>query len=70
MGIGKGTGKGGYRPGAGRKPFADKMIKLVLYLSEGESDMAHFLADSEGKLISRYLGELITKTYQRVIKGE
>ena len=63
MGIGKGKGWGGYRPGAGRKPFADKMVKLVLYLSESESDMAHFLADSEGKPISRYMGELITQTY-------
>lgn len=71
MGIGKGNGRGGARPGSGPKPFSDKMVTLSLYLSELENDMAHFLAVDQGKPISRCVGELITKAYyQRVTKGE
>lgn len=71
MGIGKGSGRGGARPGSGPKPFAEKMYRLTLYLSEQENDAAHFLAVDKGLPISRCVGNLIMKAYvQRVMKGE
>ena len=71
MGLGKGNGRGGPRPGSGRKPFSDKMYTLTLYLSEEENDAAHLIAHEQGLPISRFIGGLIMAAYnQRVIKGE
>lgn len=67
-------GWGGKREGAGRKPFADSMYTLTLYLTDLENEAAHFLAVDRGLPISRCVGDLIMKAYrervQRVTKGE
>lgn len=67
-------GWGGKREGAGRKPFADSMYTLSVYLSDLENEAAHFLAVDQGLPISRCIGNLIMKAYRervhRVTKGE
>lgn len=54
---------GGRREGAGRKPFADKMYTLSLYLTLQENDAAHFLAVDRKLPISRCVGDLIMAAY-------
>ena len=70
MGIGKGTGRGGARPGSGPKPRAEKSVNLTLYLTEQENDAIHFLASDRGKPVSRCVAEIIMREYHRVVKGE
>ena len=61
----KSGGRGGARPGAGRKPFIDDAVPLNVMLARRDRDRLRAIAGRRGVTLSEHARDVLTRSLAR-----